>query len=65
MLHVITLFTVPDDEESFVRSLCMNGEWHILARRIAPEQVATALLRHRLSPLYICHDFWTTTDSVG
>jgi hypothetical protein len=62
MLHVITLFTVPDDEEKFVRSLCKNGDWHILARRIAPELVATDLLRHRLSPLYICHDFWTTPE---
>ena len=60
MLHVITLFTVPDGEEEFVRSLRMNGDWHAVARRIVPELVATDLLRHQLSPLYICHDFWTT-----
>jgi hypothetical protein len=37
MLHVITLFTVPDHEDAFVRSLRMNGDWQTLARRVAPE----------------------------
>lgn len=63
MLHVITLFTVPDGEERFVRSLQINGDWHAVARRIAPELVATDLLRHQISPLYICHDFWTTPEA--
>jgi hypothetical protein len=63
VLHVITLFTVPESEETFVRSLRINGDWHAIARRIAPELVATDLLRHQLSPLYICHDFWTTPEA--
>ena len=57
MLHVITLFTVPNNEDSFVHSMSINGDWHTLARRIAPELVATDLICHQLSPLYICHDF--------
>ncbi len=60
MLHVITLFTVPDGEKAFVDSLRMNGDWQTLARRIAPDLIGTDLLRHQLSPLYLCHDFWTS-----
>jgi hypothetical protein len=60
MLHVITLFTVSDHEDAFVRSLRMNCDWLTLARRIAPDLIATDLLRHQLSPLHLCHDFWTT-----
>jgi hypothetical protein len=63
MLHVITSFTVPDSEEELVRSLRMNGERHAVARRIAPELIATGLLRHQLSPLYICHDFRTRPEA--
>ena len=44
MLHVITLFTVPDSEEEFFRSLRINGDWHAVARRIAPDLVAIDLL---------------------
>jgi len=63
MLHVISLFTVPNHEDVFIRAVRMNGDWHTLARRIAPELVASDLLRHQLSPLYICHDFWTTPEA--
>ena len=63
MLHVITLFTVPDHEGAFVRSLSMNGDWQTLARRVAPDLVATDLLQHQLSPLYVCHDFWNTPEA--
>ena len=63
MLHGITLSTVLDGEEESVRSLRMNGDWHAVARRIAPELVATDLLRRQLSPLYICHDFCTTPEA--
>jgi len=63
MLHVITLFTVPENEDAFVYSLQMHGEWHNLARRIVPDLIATDLLRHQLSPLYVCHDLWTTPEA--
>ena len=63
MLHVITLFTVSDHEDAFIRSLRMNGDWQTLARRMAPDLIATDLLRHQLSPLYVCHDFWTTPEA--
>lgn len=63
MLHFITLFTVPDHEDAFVRSLRMNGDWQTLARSLAPDLIATDLLRHQLSPLYVCHDFWTTAEA--
>ena len=39
MLHVITLFTVPDHEGPFIRSLRMNSDWHSLTRRIARDFV--------------------------
>jgi hypothetical protein len=61
MLHVVTLFAInPDAEDDFTRSLRINGDWHTLARRIAPDLVAADLLRHQLSPLFVCIDFWTT-----
>jgi hypothetical protein len=34
MLHVITLFTVSDHEDAFVRSLRMNCDWLTLSPRI-------------------------------
>jgi hypothetical protein len=33
------------------------------ARRIAPDLVGIDLLRHQLTPLFPCHDFWTTPDA--
>ena len=63
MLHVITLFTVPENEDAFVNSMSVNGDWHALARSVAPNLIATDLLRHQLSPLYLCHDLWTTRDA--
>ena len=63
MLHVITLFTVPVNEDAFVNSMSMNGDWHTLARSVAPELIATDLLRHQLSSLYLCHDLWTTREA--
>ncbi len=66
MLHVVTLFSIdanPDAENAFVRSLRVGGDWHTLARRVAPELVAADLLRHRLWPLFLCHDFWTSAEA--
>jgi hypothetical protein len=63
MFHVITLFTVPNGEEAFVRSMGMGGLWHSLAQQIAPDLIATDLLRHQLSPLYLCHDLWATPEA--
>jgi hypothetical protein len=63
MFHVITLFTVPNGEETFVRSMGMDGLWHSLAQQIAPDLIATDLLRHQLSPLYLCHDLWATPEA--
>ena len=63
MLHVITLFTVPDGEDAFARAIGIRGYWQNLARRIAPDLVATDLLRHQLSPLYVCQDFWATPEA--
>ena len=65
MLHVITLFTVPEDEDAFVQAMSANGYLHTLARRIAPDLVATDLLRHKLSSLYLCHDFWATPEAYS
>lgn len=65
MLHVITLFTVPDNEDAFVHSMGINGDWHTLARRVAPDLIATDVLRHQLSPLYLCHDLWTTREAYS
>jgi hypothetical protein len=64
MLHVVTLFVVNQDaEDTFSRSLRINGDWHSLARAIAPDLVAADLLRHQLSPLFVCIDFWTSSEA--
>ena len=63
MFHVITLFTVPNGEEAFVRSMAMDGLWHSLAQQFAPDLIATDLLRHQFSPLYLCHDLWATPEA--
>lgn len=72
MLHVITLYSVPTGTaDAFVRSV--RGQWHTLARSLAPALVATELLQHELSPappffsnssaLFACLDFWTSPDA--
>lgn len=66
MLHVLTVFTVnPDSEDAIVHSI-RAGEWHKLARRLAPALVATDLLRHlhhMPERLYLCLDFWASPDA--
>jgi hypothetical protein len=67
MLHVVTLFLLnPDVEGAFVHSLRIGGDWHTLAGRVAPQLVATDLLRHLhdpAEPLYLCLDFWTSAEA--
>jgi hypothetical protein len=64
MLHVVTLFTIkPDFEDAFARSLRIGGDWHRLARSIAPNLVTADLLRHQLAPLFVCIDFWTSSEA--
>ena len=73
MLHVVTLFSVlAENAGTFVRSIRMGGEWHTLARRLAPELVATDLLEHHASStphflcnssrLYLALDFWSSLE---
>jgi hypothetical protein len=45
--------------------MSISGDWQTLARHVAPDLIATDLLRHQLSPLYFCHDFWTTREAYS
>jgi hypothetical protein len=65
LIHVVTRFCVSDrgGDEAFVRFV---REWQPLARRIAPDLIATDLLRHDQevpAPLYLCLDFWTSVEA--
>ena len=71
MLHVITLYSVAAEAAGpFVRSIRWGGEWHTLARSLAPALIATDLLEFQSSPtpeftsrspiLFICLDFWSS-----
>ncbi|MGA2351343.1 MAG: hypothetical protein ABSF70_12990 [Terracidiphilus sp.] len=73
MLHVISLYSVAASSAApFVHSI-RTGEWHTLARRVAPALVATDLLERQLSPmppflsrsstLFICLDFWSSPEA--
>ncbi len=74
MLHVMTLYSVPAEAVGpFVRSIRMGGEWHTLARNLAPALVATDLLEQQSSPmppflsrssiLFVCLDFWSSSEA--
>jgi hypothetical protein len=74
MLHVMTLYSVPAEAVSpFVRSIRMGGEWHTLARNLAPALIATDLLEQQSSPmppflcrslvLFVCLDFWSSVEA--
>lgn len=67
MLYVVTLYSVAAEAaDSFVASLHRDAGWQTLARRIAPELIATDILRHlpdSNAPLFICFDFWATTEA--
>jgi hypothetical protein len=74
MMHVVTMFSVPTETAgTFVRCIRMGGEWHILARRLAPGLIATDLLEHRASStqpflcnsscLFLALDFWTSREA--
>lgn len=68
LLHVYTLISNdnPAAEQRFIRSLCVDGEWQSRARSIAPELIATELLRQQEvvpAPLYLCMDHWTSAEA--
>jgi hypothetical protein len=71
MLHVMTLYSVTAEAVGpFIRSIRRGGEWHTLARDLAPALIATDLLERQSSPappfhlnstvLFLCIDFWTS-----
>jgi hypothetical protein len=70
----MTLYSVPAEAAApFVRSIRMDGEWHILARNLAPALIATDLLEQQSSPmppflsrssiLFVCLDFWSSPEA--
>ncbi len=74
MLHVITLYSVAAEAaDPFVRSIRWGGEWHTLARSLAPALSATDLLERQSSPmppflsrssvLFVCLDFWSSAEA--
>ncbi len=68
ILYVVTLFCVHDPaaEQRLITSLRIGGEWHAMARAIAPQLIATDLLRHQHdapAQFYLCLDFWTSAEA--
>lgn len=64
-VHVVTLYSVqPEAADAFVRSIRSGGEWHRIARRVAPNLVASDLLQQQgsPSPMFLCIDFWVSQD---
>jgi hypothetical protein len=65
MLHVATLLLVRQEaEHQFLKRL--RGDWHMLARQLAPELIGTDLLRHQQDAsvtLYLCLDFWVNAEA--
>jgi len=74
MLVLITLYAVSVEmADAFVRALRCGGEWHTLARQLAPALIGTDALVRQPSSLppflrgaaqfIICLDFWASQDS--
>jgi hypothetical protein len=64
-LHVATLYSVqPEAADAFVRSIRTGGDWQRIARRVAPDLVASDLLQHQSSPspVFLCIDFWVSRE---
>ena len=51
-IHVATPYSVqPEAAEAFVLSIRAGGNWQLVARRVAPDLVASDLLQQPLRPL--------------
>jgi hypothetical protein len=64
-IHVATLNSVqPEAAAAFVRSIRAGGDWQRVARRVAPDLVASDLLEHQSSPspVFLCIDFWVSLE---
>ena len=64
-IHVATLYSVqPEAADAFVRAIRIGGDWQRVARRVAPDLVASDLLQHQSSPspVYLCIDFWVSRE---
>lgn len=65
IIHVATLYSVdPEAADAFVRSIRAGGDWQRVARRVAPDLVASDLLEHQSSPtpVFLCIDFWVSRE---
>lgn len=67
MLYVVTLYSVSvEAAHAFETSVRRGGEWQTLARRFAPELIATDVLLRRPDspiPLFLCLDFWSSPEA--
>ena len=64
-IHVATLYSVQAEAaDAFVRSVRVGGDWQRVARRVAPDLVASDLLQHQStpSPVFLCIDFWVSRE---
>jgi hypothetical protein len=64
-IHVATLYSVrAEAAENFIRSIRVGGDWQRVARRVAPDLVASDLLQNQSSPspLFLCIDFWASRE---
>ena len=64
-VHVATLYSVQAGAaDAFVRSVRGGGDWHRVARRVAPDLIASDLLQHQSSPspVFLCIDFWASRE---
>jgi hypothetical protein len=64
-VHVVTLYSVhAEAADNFVLSIRSGGDWHRIARRVAPDLVASDLLQHQSSPtpVFLCIDFWVSRE---
>lgn len=63
-IHVATLYSVRTEAvDAFVCSI-RGGDWQRVARRVAPDLVASDLLEHQSSPspVFLCIDFWVSPE---
>ena|ERR1017187_396123 len=64
-VHVATLYQVNAEAvDAFVREIRVGGDWHRVARRVAPDLIASDLLQHKSSPspVFLCIDFWVSRE---
>lgn len=65
MLHVVTLYVLSEQAFPAFITAVRTGAWHMLARQLQPNLIATDVLQRQGSLYLMCIDFWTSAEAYA